>query len=43
MCKYCKETTCEHCKKYAMCLELLDELFFCDECLNKITSIERIA
>lgn len=43
MCDYCIETTCEHCTKYAMCLERPDGLYFCYECLGKITSSERIA
>ena len=43
MCDLCVETTCKHCKTYTLCLELLDGLFFCDECLGKITSIELIA
>lgn len=42
MCDLCIKTTCTHCEKYDMCLELLDGLYFCDECLTQITSIERI-
>ena len=40
MCDLCIETTCTHCKKYDMCLELLDGLYFCDECLNDIMEIK---
>ena len=42
MCDLCIKTTCTHCEKYAMCLELLDGLYFCDKCLTQIISIEQI-
>ena len=43
MCKYCKQTTRKHCKKYTTRLELLDGLYFCDDCLGQIVGIELIA